>query len=70
MYNFYKAAHVRALVFMRQVHMHIDRRNRMLANVAPVKNSDRIEQVFDAYFANGNVVEVPLILNVFHNYNK
>jgi hypothetical protein len=64
--DFDKTAHVGALVAMGQVHVHIDRRHRVLIAIAAVQHLDRVAQVLYADFIDGNIPIIGFILDVSH----
>jgi hypothetical protein len=64
--HLYKATHMGALVFVGQIDVHIDGCHRVLATFAPVPHGDRIAEVFNPHFIDGNIAVVTLVLNVFH----
>jgi len=62
-----EAAHVRALVFLGQVHVHVDGSNGALGSIAAVFDAYGVAQVFYADFIDGDITVIPLILNIFHD---
>lgn len=70
MEHFHEAAHVGALVFVGQVHVHVDRGHGGLAPFAAVAHGDGVAQVLDPDFVDGDVAGVALILDVFHVFSS
>ncbi len=61
-----KPAHMGSLVFVRQIHVHIDGGHGVLARVSLVQHSDRVPDILDAHLVDGQVAMIPLVLNIFH----
>lgn len=63
-----KAAHMRALKIMRQIHKQIDCRCSFLLFVFFVQHGDGIFYVFHANFLQRNFSCIIFVLNIFHNF--
>lgn len=63
---FDEARHMGALEVMRQIHVHIEAGDGILFTATLVLNPDRVQDVLDAYFVNGNAACVGPALNIFY----
>ena len=61
-----KSAHMRALVLMRQVDVHIDSGHSVLGAVSTIANRDGVSQVLYSHLIDRNVAIIALILGIFH----
>ena len=67
MEDFYKSAHMGALVFMGQIHIHIDVGNGILGSFLPVEYRNRVLKILYPDLVDGNVTVVFFVLNVSHS---
>jgi len=65
-HHLHEAAHVGALVFVGQIHEHVDGGHGVLEPVASVAHADGITQVLDAHLVDRDVAKIPVVLNVPH----
>ena len=61
-----ETAHMGALVFVGQIHIHVDGGYRVLKAVLFVQDADRISNVLDTDLVDGDSAVIPLVLDVFH----
>ena len=66
MEDFYKTAHMSALIFMGQIHIHVDVGNGMLGAFLPVEDRNRILKILYPDFIDGNIAVVFIVLDVSH----
>jgi hypothetical protein len=59
-----------AFVVVGQIYKHVDDGNRMLETIPPITDGNGIAQIFNPHFIDGDVAEIGLTLDVFHDFNR
>jgi hypothetical protein len=68
MEHLHESAHMGALIFMRQIDVHVDGSNGMLPPFSAVTHGNGITQILDTHLVDWDIPCITLVLDIFHGH--